>query len=410
MEVYEYVGRNRRGESIRGTVESASSQAVASWLMESEIFPVNIRLQQALRTERPEWLVKLFGEEKVSAVDLLLFTRQMANMMRAGMQVMDAVEGIQRTTPSQALAKVLAQVRSDLDRGVLLSTAFARHQNVFDEYYTNMVRVGESTGRLAEAFQSLYRQVDFDRAMKQKIKSALRYPMFVVIALGIAMAILTIFVIPRFAKTYATFKVELPLITRVLLATSDFAVNYWWAVLGLAGAAWYMAQLWLASSEGRYAWDRFKLSIPVFGGIMNKAAIARFARSFATALEADVPIVQGFQLAANVVENAFFHERILQMRKGIERGEVLSRVMRTSGIFSPLELQLITVAEKTGEVEQAITELAKLYTDEVEYEVGRLAQSVEPLLLAGMGVLVGAVVLGVFLPMWDMAQVMRGGH
>jgi MSHA biogenesis protein MshG len=410
MDVYEYVGRNRRGESIRGTVESASSQAVASWLMESEIFPVNIRLQQALRTERPEWMVNMFGEEKVSAVDLLLFTRQMANMMRAGMQVMDAVEGIQRTTASAALGKVLAQVRADLDRGVLLSAAFTRHPNVFDDYYTNMIRVGESTGRLAEAFQSLYKQVDFDRSMKQKIRAALRYPMFVVIALTIAMSILTIFVIPRFAKTYASFKVELPFITRLLLGTSDFAVNYWWAVLGLAGAAWYMAQLWLASSEGRYAWDRFKLRIPVFGGIMNKAAIARFARSFATALEADVPIVQGFQLAANVVENAFFRERILQMRKGVERGEVLSRVMRTSGIFSPLELQLITVAEKTGEVEDAITELAKLYTEEVEYEVGRLAQTVEPLLLAGMGVLVGIVVLGVFLPMWDMAQVLRGGH
>lgn len=410
MEVYEYVGRNRRGESIRGTVESASSQAVASWLMESDIFPVNIRLQQALRAERPDWLVKMFGEEKVSAVDLLLFTRQMANMMRAGMQVMDAVEGIQRTTASAALSKVLAQVRSDLDRGVLLSAAFTRHPNVFDDYYTNMIRVGESTGRLAEAFQSLYKQVDFDRSMKQKIRTALRYPMFVVIALGIAMAILTIFVIPRFAKTYASFQVELPFVTRLLLGTSEFAVNYWWAVLGLAGAAWYLVQLWLASSEGRYAWDRFKLRIPVFGGIMNKAAIARFARSFATALEADVPIVQGFQLAANVVENAFFHERILQMRKGVERGEVLSRVMRTSGIFSPLELQLVTVAEKTGEVEQAITELAKLYTDEVEYEVGRLAQSIEPLLLAGMGILVGIVVLGVFLPMWDMAQVMRGAH
>jgi MSHA biogenesis protein MshG len=410
MEIYEYVGRNRRGESIRGTVESASSQAVASWLMESEIFPVNIRLQQALRAERPDWMVNMFGEEKVSSVDLLLFTRQMANMMRAGMQVMDAVEGIQRTTASAALGKVLAQVRADLDRGVLMSAAFARHPNVFDDYYTNMIRVGESTGRLAEAFQSLYTQVDFDRAMKQKIRAALRYPMFVVIAITIAMAILTIFVIPRFAKTYASFKVELPLITRILLGTSDFAVNYWWAVLGLAGAAWYLVQLWLASSEGRYAWDRAKLRVPVFGGIMNKAAIARFARSFATALEADVPIVQGFQLAANVVENAFFHERILQMRKGVERGEVLSRVMRTSGIFSPLELQLITVAEKTGEVEQAITELAKLYTDEVEYEVGKLAQSVEPILLACMGVLVGIVVLGVFLPMWDMAQVLRAGH
>lgn len=410
MEVYEYLGRNRRGESMRGTVESASPQAVASWLMQSEISPVSIRLQQQQRPERAPWMVKLVGEEKVSSVELLLFTRQMANMMRAGMQVMDAVEGIQRTTSSVALARVLAEVRADLDRGVLLSTAFGRHPQVFDDYYTSMVRVGESTGRLAEALQSLYRQVDFDRGMRQKIKAALRYPTFVIVALGIAMSILTIFVIPSFSKTYSSFKVELPLITRILIATSDFAVGYWWAVLGLMGAAWYMVQLWLATAEGRYTWDRSKLRIPVAGPIMNKAAIARFSRSFATALEADVPIVQGLLLAANVVENAYFRERILQMRKGIERGEVLSRVMRTAGIFSALELQLIAIAEKTGEVEQAVAELAKLYTEEVEYEVGRLTQSIEPILLAGMGILVGLVVMGVFLPMWDMAQVMRAAH
>jgi MSHA biogenesis protein MshG len=184
-------------------------------------------------------------------------------------------------------------------------------------------------------------------------------------------------------------------------------VHYWWLVLLIVGGSIFLFRRDVAKPEGRYAWDRFKLKIPIAGRISHKAAVARFSRSFATALKAGVPIVQAFQLCATVAENAMFEARILQMRRGIERGEVLSRVMRTSGIFSPLELQLITVAEKTGEVEQAVAELAKLYTEEVEYEVSRMTQTVEPILLAGMGLLVGTVVLGVFLPMWDMSSIMK---
>ena len=403
MEVYEYLGRNRRGETMKGTVESASPQAVAVWLMDTDIFPISIK-PQAAGFEQPKWFSKWSGQEKVSQVDLLVFTRQMANMVRAGLQMLDAIEGIQKTTASKPLAKVLQAVREDLDHGVVLSGAFARHPTVFDDYYVNMVRVGEGTGRLEEAFMSLYRQVEFDRQMRQKIKSATRYPMFVMIALGIAMAILTIFVIPSFAKTYAGLKVELPLLTQALLGVSAFAVSYWWAVLVIGALGYFIVHLVLASSDGRYAWDKFKLGIPIIGPILNKATIARFSRSFATALKANVPIVHAFQLVARVVDNAFFEERIMQMRQGVERGEVLSRVMRTSGIFSPLELQLITVAEKTGEVDAAVAEISLLYSEEVEYQVAKLSETIEPLLLAMMGVLVGLLVLGIFLPMWDLGS------
>ena len=403
MEFYDYVGRNRRGEVMRGAVESPSTQAVAAWLMKSDIFPVTIALQTP-GFEQPPWLIRLRGGDKVSPVDLLLFTRQMANMVRAGLQMMDAIEGIQNTTASKPLAKILRAVRDDLDRGTLLSGAFARHPQVFDEYYVSMIRVGEGTGRLEEAFQSLYKQVEFDRQMRQKIKSATRYPMFVMIALAIAMAVLTIFVIPSFAKTYANLKVELPLLTRGLLATSAFAVSYWWAVLMGIGVIYFGITLLLKAPEGRYAWDKYKMRIPIIGRIVTKATVARFSRSFATALKANVPIVQAFTLVAKVVDNAFFEDRIMQMRQSVQRGEVLSRVMRTSGIFSALELQLITVAERTGEVDQAVEQIAMLYSEEVEYEVAKLSETVEPLLLAMMGLLVGVLMLGIFLPMWDLGQ------
>jgi MSHA biogenesis protein MshG len=403
MENYDYLGRNRRGETMRGTVESASAQAVANWLMETDIFPVSITAQ-APPLQAPAWFTRLSGQRSVSPVDMLLFTRQMGNMVRAGLQMMDAIEGIQKTTASKPLAKVLQAVRDDLDRGIVLSGAFARHPQVFDDYYVSMVRVGEGTGRLEEAFHSLYKQVEFDRQMRQKIKSALRYPSFVLIAVGIAMTILTVLVIPSFAKTYAGLKVELPMLTRALLGISNFAVNYWWAVLLSAVLLYLVVKVILSKPEGRYAWDKFKLRIPIVGNILNKATVARFSRSFATAMRSDVPIVTAFQLVSRVVDNAFFEARILQMRVGVERGEILSRVMRTSGIFSPLELQLITVAERTGDVDQAVEQIALLYSEEVEYQVARLSQTVEPLLLAMMGVLVGLLVLGIFLPMWDLGS------
>lgn len=403
MEVYEYVGRNPRGESMKGTIESTSPQAVAAWLAGSGISPVSIKAQQKERNQ-PNWLTQFKGEDKVSALDLLLFTRQMANMVKAGLQVIEAIEGIQKSTSSLALSKVLAACRDDLDRGAVLSVAFARHTDVFDEYYVNMVKVGEGTGELQMAFQNLYRQIEFDRQMRMKIKTAMRYPMFVVSALVIALGVLTLFVIPSFAKTYEGLKVELPLLTRVLIGTSNLAVNYWWALLLGLGALYYIILLVLRTPDGRYNWDKFKLRLPIVGSVIMKATVARFARSFATAMKADVPIVTAFQLVAGVVDNAFFADRIMQMRKGVERGEILSRVMRTAGIFTPLELQLISVAERTGEVEHAVEEISQLYNEEVDYEIGKLSQAIEPILLGVMGILVLVLLLGIFLPLWDLGQ------
>jgi len=267
-----------------------------------------------------------------------------------------------------------------------------------------MVRVGEESGRLEESFQSLFKQIEFDRNMRQKIKSALRYPSFVMIAIAIAIFILMIFVIPVFAKVYASLNVQLPLLTRVLIASSDFAVGYWWVVLLAVGGVYYLFHYWVKSPQGKYAWDKFKLKLPIIGKILVKATIARFCRSFATAGKSGVPIVQAFQLVSRVVDNAYYEERILQMRNGVERGETLSRVARTSGIFSPLELQMISVGEDTGEVDAMVEQIAVMYQEDVEYEVSKLSEAIEPILLAVMGVLVGILLLGIFMPLWDLGQ------
>ncbi len=406
MDTYQYKGRNKRGEVMQGTIESANSQAVAAWMIAADISPIAIKMQRSLK-EQPQWLRALQGESSLTPVDLLLFTRQMGTMVKSGVPMLRALESMQKSTTNRRLIQVLQAIRTSLDKGVELSGAMALHPKFFGDYYVNMVRAGESSGQLEEVFKRLFEQLEFDKHMKQKIKGALRYPMFVIIAISIAISILSIFVIPVFANIYSGMRVELPALTQVLIAVSDVAVHYWWVVLVAGGLAVYMFRLYAATHNGRYNWDKFKLKFPVVGGIMAKATIARFCRSFATANKSGVPIVQTFTLVSRVVDNAFYEERILTMRSGVERGESLLRVAQNSGIFSPLELQMISVGEETGEIDSMLEQVASMYQDEVEYEVSRLSESIEPILLAAMGVLVAILLLGIFMPLWNLTQLVH---
>ena len=404
MDIFEYKGRNKRGEIMRGVVESPSPHAVATWMVEAGIAPIHIKLQSDELEDQPAWLRTLQGIGAFSLRDLLLFTRQMGTMVKAGVPIMEALSGIQKSTANKTLSGVLRDVRADLERGLELSAAMSHHPKIFDDYYVSMVRVGEGTGQLEEVFKRLHEQITFEKYMSQKIKGALRYPIFVVIAISIAMAILTIFVIPVFAKVFTKFHATLPLLTRLLLATSDFAVHYWWIVLAVIGGCIFAFKFYTSQPDGRYAWDRLKLRFPIAGNIINKAILARFCRSFSTASKSGIPLVLAFTLVSRVVDNAFFEERILLMRGGVERGESMLRVAQTAGIFSPLELQMIAVGEDTGDIDGMLDQLADMYQEEVEYEVDRLGETIEPILLAFMGALVLILMLGVFLPMWDLGQ------
>lgn len=408
MQHFLYEGRNRRGELVKGRIESPTTQAVVQWMMGAGIVPVKISAD-AKKDEQESVLGRLKGRGKLTPVDLLLFTRQLGTMVRAGLPLMQALSGMQKSSGNPKLAALLGKLREDLDQGLELSQAMAHHPEFFDDYYVSMIRVGEGAGRLDEVFVRLFAQLEFERDMRQKIKGALRYPTFVVIAIAIAVAILTIFVIPVFAKVYAGMKVELPLLTRVLLAVSDFAVNWWWAVLAFMGACFYGFRLWIDQPAGRYRWDKFKLRLPLVGGIFNKAGIARFCLSFSIACKSGVPIDQAFSLVAKVVDNAFFERRIHGMREGITRGETMLQIAQSSGIFQPMELQMISVGEATGEMEKMMEQVAQMYQEELQYEVSRLGDAIEPILLAVMGGLVLVLMLGIFLPLWDLGQLAQQG-
>jgi MSHA biogenesis protein MshG len=274
-----------------------------------------------------------------------------------------------------------------------------------------MVRIGEMTGRLTEAFERLAEHIEFEMDVRGRVKQALRYPMTVMIAIALAMVVINIFVIPTFATVFAQFKAELPLMTRVLLAVSGFSVRYWPLLLGGSVATLWVLRAWRATPAGRYRWDKAMLRLPVAGPIVLKATLARFARSFSMAARSGVPISQAMSVAAKTLDNAFVRLRIEQMRDGIERGESLTRCATAAGVFTPMVLQMIAVGEETGSLDTLLMEIAGMYERETGYAIRGLSASLEPLLLLVIGGMVLVLALGVFLPLWSLggAAAGRGG-
>jgi MSHA biogenesis protein MshG len=404
---FAYRGRGSRGELVTGKLEGVDASAIADQLQNTGITPVDIRATaaSAAESDAPSALGRLFAP-KVTLVDVMLFSRQMYTLSKAGVPIMRALAGLQESATNQTLRAVIADLRVSLDAGRELSSAMRKHPDVFSTFYVSLVRVGETTGKLEEAFNRLFGYLDFEREVRDRIKTALRYPMIVTVVICVAIGIVNFFVIPAFAKVFEASKVQLPLLTRVLVAVSDAFLAYWPLVAGGITLAIVGFVAYVRTEDGRYAWDRVKLRIPIIGGIIFKATLARFARGFAIATSSGVPIVQGLTVVAAVTDNAYLSRRIEQMREGVERGESVLRTAVTTGVFTPVVLQMIAVGEETGELDDLLGEVADMYEQEVDYAVKNLGASIEPILTIFLGVLVLILALGVFLPIWQLGSVM----
>lgn len=409
MPFFAYRGRNARGELVRGVLENSDSGAVADQLLTSGVSPIDITPTSGPQKRAGAGWLQRFQAERVSLEDMLLFSRQMYTLLKAGVPILKAFATLQESATNVGFANMLRDVRESLDSGRDLSIALRRHPKVFDPFYVSMVRVGELTGALEEVFLRLFHHTEFEREIKEKVATALRYPMFVVIAMGVALVIVNLFVIPAFARIFANFHAELPLMTRILLGFSAFVVQYWPGLLGAAVGAYLLFRIWVGTPAGRYSWDRWKLRVPVAGGIVLKATLARFARSLSIALKSGVPIVQALSVVEQVVDNSFVGQRIGQIRDGVERGETLLRAATTTAVFTPVVLQMISVGEETGELDELLREVADMYQREVEYELKTLSSQIEPILIVLLGGLVLVLALGVFLPMWDLGQAALAG-
>lgn len=404
MPYFAYKARNARGELMQGVLESADSSGVADQLFNTGVTPIEIVATRKPAGDREGgWWARL-TEDKVRAIDVQLFSRQMYTLLKAGVPIMRGLAGLQESATNKAFARVLKDIRESLDSGRELSAAMRRHTEIFSTFYLNMVRVGEATGRLEDIFLRLFDHLEFERDMRERVRTALRYPMFVVIAMTVAIVIINMFVIPAFAKVYAGFKAELPLMTRFLINASNFTVNYWPYLLAAVIAAIVGFRMYIATPNGKYRWDKAKLRLPIVGDIILRATMARFARSFALSSKSGVPIVQGLSIISQTVDNSYIASRIEQMRDGVERGESILRTAVTTGVFTPVVLQMIAIGEETGELDSLMDEIGGMYEREVDYELKTLSSKIEPILITGLGILVLILALGVFLPIWDLGK------
>ena len=406
MPAFAYRGRNSAGELVEGVLEGASAGDVAGSLLGTGVTPLEINAapQSALKKKDGSAGIQLFGE-KIRHVDVLLFTRQIYTLLKAGVPIMRALAGLQESSTNGAMKAVLGQIRESLDSGRELSMSLARHPTVFTTFYLSMVRVGEMTGRLEEVFLRLFDHMEFERFMHEQVKSALRYPSFVVLAMVVAVAVVNVFVIPAFAKVFAGFGAELPLMTRILIGFSNFTVAWWHAMLAGAVGAGFAFRAWTDTPKGRYQWDKIKLRIPIAGPIVRKATLARFARSFALASRSGVPVIQAMTTVAMTVDNAWIAEKIERMRDSVERGDTILRAAVATGAFTPVVLQMIAVGEESGSLDEMMEEIAGMYQSEVEYELKTLSQQIEPILIVALGIMVMILALGIFLPLWDLGKV-----
>jgi len=399
---FTYKGRDAEGALVKGAMEAPDSGAAAAQLVADGITPVDISEAATSESIGRKSLLSQLGRRKVTTEDLLLFSRQMHTLLKAGVPIMRALGSLQDSTTNPAFRNTLQHVRERLDAGTPLSASMSNQVGVFSPFYVAMIYVGETTGMLEAVFLRLFHHLEFQEFMRNQVRSALRYPLFVVATMAIALLVINIWVIPAFAKVYAGFKAELPLVTQTLIAVSDFVVATWW-MMGLALMIALLAlRRWVLTTAGRLSWDRAKLRIPVAGTIVRKAALARFARSFSLAVRSGVPIVQGLTLVAQTVDNAHIAKQIEAMRNGVERGESVLRTASNSDVFTPVVLQMIMVGEESGALDEMMEEIADMYQRDVEYELKTLSTQIEPILIILLGCLVLILALGVFLPIWDL--------
>ena len=406
MTTFRYQGRANRGQSVQGQLDAASVDAVAAQLVGRGITPIKIEEVSASASVLRK-INDLIGANKVRSADMVMFCRQMYTITKAGIPLTRGIRGLAASIRHEHFQEVLSDVADRLEAGSGLSAAMRHHRKVFDQLFISMIAVGETSGKLDAVFQQMAFYIERDEETRKRIRSAMRYPSFVLIAIIGAMAIVNIKVIPEFAKLFNKFDAELPVVTKILIFSSNLFVNYGLYMLLIfimlvAGVIYS-----IRTDAGALLWGRYKMRLPVVGDLIERASMARYARSFSLMLGAGVPITQALNLCSVAIDNAYLEQKINRIRQGIERGESLLRTHLAAALFTPLVLQMIAVGEESGQVEVLLVEVAEFYEREVDYDLKTLTDRIEPILIVVMAAFVLVLALGIFLPMWNLYDVQK---
>lgn len=403
MPDFNYIGRDSSGQQVSGELEAINQAAAMSQLQLKKIIITHL-VEKTVKEKRTGF--SFSPKRKVTLDDQVLLTRQLYALTKAGIPIIRALNGLAESTDNIYLAEVLYAISESLVSGSALATAFRQFPKIFSPIFISMIHVGENTGRLDLAFQKLTAHLELERETKKRIKSATRYPLFVISAITLAMTVINVLVIPNFASVFAKLGADLPIATQILMATSSFTVNYWWLIILILTVAVIFWTRFIKTPEGLLWWDTKKLSLPLFGSLFKRIALSRFSRSFAMMLSSGVPILKALSIVSESVGNKSIGIAIEDMYRGVERGERLTSTASATGLFTPLVLQMISVGEETGSIDALLDDVADFYEEEIDYELKQLSDSIEPILLVFLGILVLVLALGVFLPIWDLSGAM----
>ncbi len=402
MPLFFYKARDKRGELHSGEQEASHRSNVASRLIDDRLIPVSIEeIQPSIKLE--DLLKQYLPKKSIPLDDMVLFCRQMHALTKSGIPIMRAVFGLAETSNNDVLKTVLQDVGSILSRGNTLSQALHQHEFYFSPIFISMVHVGESTGNLDQAFAQLVNYLEMIRDTKKKVSSALRYPLMVITSIVIALIVVNVVVIPSFAKVFEKFGNDLPFATQILLGTSNFFIEYWWLMIGIIIVSVIGFLKYIKTKQGGLNWDRIKLKLPIIGSLLNRICLSRFTRTFSMLYAAGVPILQAIDVSAEAIGNLYIEKNVREMRSGIERGDSLSRTANSSGMFTPLILQMIAVGEESGALDTLLHDVSEFYDEETDFQVERLSGAIEPIMLLFMGAMILVLALGIFLPLWDLS-------
>ncbi|MFG6416184.1 type II secretion system F family protein [Roseateles sp. DC23W] len=392
--VFEWEGKDRNGKIVKGELRAGGEAMVSATLRRQGILVNKVKKRRAS------------GGSAIKQKDIAIFTRQLATMMRAGVPLLQSFDIVARGATNPRLTRLLNDIRQDVETGTSLSSAFRKHPIYFDALYCNLVEAGEAGGILEALLDRLAIYQEKTVALKNKIKSALTYPIAVMVVAFIVVAVIMIFVVPSFKDVFQSFGADLPAPTLMVIAMSEFFVAWWWAIaIVVGGGGYFFIQSWKRSVAMQKRMDRLLLKIPVFGDLLYKSAVARWTRTLSTMFAAGVPLVEALDSVGGASGNAVFQEATEQIQRDVSTGSALTTSMQTTGIFPTMVLQMASIGEESGSLDHMLAKAAEFYEDEVDEAVKGLSALMEPFIIVFLGGLIGGIVVAMYMPIFKLGQV-----
>ncbi|QTN22331.1 type II secretion system F family protein [Rhizobacter sp. AJA081-3] len=392
--VFEWEGKDKNGKIVRGEMRAGGEAMVSASLRRQGILTTKVKKR------------RLSGGRSIKQKDIAVFTRQLATMMKAGVPLIQSFDIVARGSSNPKLTRLLTDIRSDVETGTSLSASFRKHPLYFDALYCNLVEAGEAGGILEALLDRLAIYQEKTMALKNKIKSALIYPVAVMVVAFVVLAVIMIFVIPAFKDVFSSFGANLPAPTLFVIAVSEIFVSYWYLIFGIiGGGTYFFLESWKRSVRMQKAMDRLLLRVPVFGDLVNKSCIARWTRTLSTMFAAGVPLVEALDSVGGASGNAVFQEATEQIQKDVSTGSALTTSMQTTGVFPTMVIQMCAIGEESGALDQMLGKAAEFYEDEVDEAVKGLSSLMEPFIIVILGLLIGGIVVSMYLPIFKLGQV-----